>query len=111
MTTRAAQDEYMNAINREACIICPGRASLPWFDLERSLVKQFGGFNRIEAWGAWHDGSKIITESNYTYTIAMLDTPYNREGLVNIAKQFRLDADQDCVYVRMPDGTVTYVNE
>ena len=53
----------LDTIRREACIIapCPDTSFCKACDeLQVNLAKMFGGFNRTEAFGAWHDGEKLV---------------------------------------------------
>ena len=108
MSTPDANARFIAENRREACLIAP----LPINDdLEGQLIAAFGGYTRTGGRGAWFDGISNVQEDVAIYTIAMLDTAFTRETLINFAKQYRLAANQTCVYVRLPDGSVTFIGE
>lgn len=100
---------------REARIILPlhnnkGLSLAPLhLELEQVLLSHFGGFTSFQAKGAIEapDGPPQ-RERDVVYDVAMCDndTGYLRAIAVWLAQR----GEQDCVYVRFPNGTVEFVS-
>lgn len=96
---------------REAQIICPvegGREARE--AVETAICKAWGGYTSTTIQGAWYDGDgQLVMEDGKAYTIAMEDTGDNALLLTAIARFYARDAEQDCVYVRLPTGRVVFL--
>jgi hypothetical protein len=77
--------------------------------LETALCKNFGGFTRSDAYGAWIDaGGELVREPVYVYVIAAGSD--QAPVLRDLAVLYRDGTKEDCVYVKYPDGTVDLVS-
>ena len=102
---------------REAQIILPladnnGAAYPDVLDaLEQRLIRTFNGFTYAPATGAWvGPHNKLYREAVRVYSIAMEDTRANAAALRSIANLTRMEARQEAVYIRLPDGEVEFVS-
>lgn len=102
---------------REAVIILPDVTDSHGQSVRRSFVQPelmlaFGGYTTEQCRGAWVDPAtnKTYRDENIRYTVAMDDTPINRENLRMIARRAGMRGNQITVYVRMPDGEVEFVD-
>ena len=102
---------------REAIIICPKLGnkgediSQAHDTLREALLKHFGGFRYRDACGVWRspDTGVLYEEECREYVVACVDSLANVRILETIARQFRIQAKQECVYLRWPDGSVWFV--
>lgn len=77
--------------------------------LRAKLTSAFSGYTETQGTGGYvmADGSHK-RESVYVYDVGMEDHQY--PTLTAIAQWLALVADQECVYVRRPDGEVLFYN-
>lgn len=102
---------------REARIILPvldnDGASLAHVHagLKRALCEAFGGFTALPSHGGWIDqrDGKLYEEAGVAYDVAAQEGNATRVKLLTIAVHVARDAAQVCVYVRLPNGEVIFV--
>jgi hypothetical protein len=114
MSTPDANARFIRDNRREACIIAPYLDhAYPSIDLACRLAAAFGGFTRTDGNGAWinPETKQMISEDVAIYTIAMLDTAFNRDKLIDIAAIYKSEAKQAVVYVRLANGNVLMLGE
>ena len=81
-------------------------------DIERGLVTAFGGFTATPSFGTWRDDSgELVSEPVTVFTVACEDQSKDHATLRRIALYIREKLEQDCVYVKYPNGTVTLVEK
>ena len=103
---------------REARIILPlldnNGASLAHVHsgLKRALCEAFGGYTALLSHGGWIDSEsgKLYEEAGIAYDVAAQEGADTREKLYAIASHVARDAAQVCVYVRLPNGEVIFVD-
>ena len=109
---------------------CEARLILPTHDnngrrlrwslriVESQLVKAFGGFTRVEGFGAWYDeagarsamvGGSVQREPVAVYDIAADDTLVNNMRLRSIASKACTTLGQVCIYTKDFRGNVALV--
>lgn len=113
----------------EAAIILPADAGeTAHATVEGALLRAFGGFTVTSCRGAWRDGAGIAHhDAGYVYTVAVpsLALPHDASGIVahgaerlwlasetalfRIARDAAVAGQQECVYLRAPDGRVWFV--
>ena len=98
----------------EARLIVPTGAdiALSQIDMVRNLLAEtFGGYTEINAAGGWvNPEGKCIQEPVKLFDIAVRkDCKKSNQLLHSIALRVKLSLDQECVYLRKPDGTVEYI--
>ena len=73
--------------------------------LRDAIIDAFGGVTVTRGNGCWrgHDGT-LYDEPVVIYDVAHADRPAARGALRSIALAACIDADQECVYLRLPDG-------
>lgn len=74
-------------------------------EIQRRLVRAFGGYTRARGFGGWASGSHVVEEDIYIYDVAAAPGR-SREDLRRIGAFVMGAADQDAVYVRHADGVV-----
>jgi len=77
--------------------------------LEKALCHYFGGFTRLESYGGWFDGGKVVREAVYVYDVACDLTNDTAVKLRHLAVALLRDARQQAVYLRYPSGYVEIV--
>lgn len=113
----------------EATIILPDAAGdAAHVALADALVRAFGGLTITDCSGAWRDAADTVhVERGRVYTVAVpsLALPHDASGIVNhgaerlwlaaegalrtIARDAAVAGQQECVYLRAPDGRVWFV--
>ena len=96
---------------REATIILP-RHAVAERELERDLLRYFGGFSRQPITGSWINdktGERYDDDSTL-YTVAMEVTGGNASRLYTLARDAGLASGQITVYVRQADGKVEFAD-
>jgi len=78
--------------------------------LRRALVEAFGGYTKTEGEGAWVSNGAIISEPVDVYTVACTDSPVSVNTLRALAKDACAALEQECVYLKLPNGTVTFIS-
>lgn len=97
------------------------RLILPWqccdaarhtlvLDVEERLRHLFGSYTRFHAAGSYvmRDG-KPMTEQVLVYDIAVTNISATYQQLREIAEHIRVAAEQESVYLRLPNGQVEFV--
>jgi hypothetical protein len=78
--------------------------------LRRALCEYFGGCTAILVQGSWMDEGKLHQEEGIAYDIAAEDDDAAiDEQFRRIAGRAARDAQQICVYLRLPCGRVEFV--
>lgn len=100
-------------VKREARIIVPvAGLSMGGEDvhLENKLYGFFGGFTMFPARGGWlaPNGHKYVDQV-FIYDIACDDNEASVRDLRMIARWVAREYDQQCVYLRLPNGSVEFV--
>jgi len=81
-------------------------------EIETDLVALFGGFTATPSFGAWrNDSGELVSEPVTVFTVACDDQEKNCIILQTIALYIREKLEQDCVYVKFPNGEVTLVEK
>lgn len=107
----------MALILRESRIIFPqsdnNGSSLRWLQtrFEDRVVAHFGGFTMSEGKGVWESKltGKIYFESVWFYDIAVINDENSKRILFEIARWLKNKSKQEAIYLRYPDGEVTFV--
>jgi len=95
---------------REARIVLP-RVNLNRKEFEGFLVRSFGGFTRTRGDGAWmNPKGGIVLDKVWVYDVAATDTPDTTASLRAICRRMAKAYSQDCVYLRLPGGTVEFID-
>jgi len=80
--------------------------------VETKLVAFFGGFTATPSFGSWrNDSGELVSEPVTVFTVACEDQSKNYGILRAIALYIREKLEQDCVYVKFPNGEVTLVEK
>ena len=79
--------------------------------LQAALLGAFGGYTTTAVTGAWRDEATGLTyrDTSTEYRVAGAWEGDALARLQSIAARAAADAGQVCVYVRGPDGAVTFV--
>ncbi len=81
------------------------RRPLDWLD--SLLVAEFGGFTRGDpVQGGWQGSESLILDESIPYWIAAVSEKAVLETIWRCCDRF----DQQCIYLRKPDGSVLLVN-
>lgn len=76
--------------------------------LQRELASAFGGFTQTMGFGGWVDNDgKTISEPVAVYDVAIEEDAI--DTLRAIARRYCALAEQACVYLRLPTGSVEFV--
>lgn len=95
---------------REARIIAVAEYEEARLALEHALLAAFGGFTRCETFGAWRDDTgRDHIERGFAYAVACEPTAATENKLRRIAQAYCVAAKQLCVYLRLPNGSVEFV--
>jgi len=95
---------------KEARIILAGADENSVNRYLRLIAKRFGGFTAWAAHGGWvNDNGELVQEPVRVVDVALGNGLYDMAYLRGLAKAWREWADQDCVYVRDPQGNVTLI--
>jgi hypothetical protein len=96
---------------KEARIILPYDPDnvAPHAQLRQELMNAYGGYTSFNGVGAWRSDKADIIEPIVVYDVAMADLSHDCIVLFGIAKRICAAAQQECVYVRAPDGYVHFV--
>lgn len=80
--------------------------------LKRSLCEAFGGYTALASQGGWLDSAtgRLYEEAGIAYDVAVnpIDATHGRR-LRAIAAHAAREASQVCVYLRLPNGDVEFV--
>lgn len=82
-------------------------------NLELRLLHRFGGFTKVASEGAWIDPAtgKIYREPGWIYDVAIEDDAEAWASLRDAAEIYCYEAEQLCVYLRLPNGQVEFVEQ
>jgi len=95
---------------REARIIAVAEHDAARLALEHALLGTFGGFTRSETSGGWCDDTgRYHIEPGFACDIACEPSAATADKLRHIAQTYCAAAKQLCVYLRLPNGNVEFV--
>jgi len=89
--------------------------------LEVKLIELCGGFTRATGYGGWDSNApkgrsskatkplEILTEEVWIYDVACTNSEQNDVNLTDVAVWLRNIARQQSVYLRLPNGNVTFI--
>lgn len=95
---------------REAMLICPcGNEEARDYAIDWA-TRAFGGVTVDAARGWWRDGEgQTLNENVQRLHIACDGDAHSAFTLRAMARQFGYEAQQDCVYLRLPSGDVELI--
>lgn len=98
-------------MTKEARIIAVAGYPEAQKNLELRLLRRFGGYTKVASEGAWIDPAtgEIYREPGWIYDVALEDDAEAWASLRGVAKFFCHEAEQICVYLRLPNGQVEFV--
>lgn len=79
--------------------------------LQNAIITAFGGFTRYQAHGAWRNPrtGETVYDQSYVFDIAVQDILPTRVKLEELAKAYGRSTGQEEVYLRYPNGNVTFI--
>lgn len=78
--------------------------------LASRIVSEFGGVTVTLGHGMWKDPKgRVVAEAVVVYDIAVVPGAATEYALEQIAAEACINAGQECVYLRYPDGEVVFV--
>ena len=82
---------------------------------QKALCKEFGGYTRSHGHGGWvNDDGNVREERVYIYDVAIKNDRLVEDQeliLVALIQQLRIDAKQEAIYYRRPNGEIALLTE
>lgn len=78
-------------------------------EVERRIMREFGGYTKAVGEGAWVDPTgQAIVEPVMIFTVAVAETVASEAALLDVAEYVRAAGQQQSVYVELPGGQVRF---